>query len=524
MSRAVLVFTDDLDVPLAGAEHDFGTVAPGATPTLTIWRLQNDLVLAGGIDPSHNTQVLIQARIAGNTTWETKGLELLESRAFRVRLIAENGVTVAGAFMNLGTGIQFPLVDLEPQTYHEFEVEPIPPAGASQIVTEFRLIAVDQATSTIGDPYAVPRGQFRGVGRGQVTGVIDHGGTISATGTDTLEVPDYSGVFLGLPYSELANDKVQDNTDSAAAALIAGESYLFYLLATAGGLAILKGLKGTPRTFPDDAPVIPNGEVAFGWGQRFADADALSMTFTLLAGAERDFLYPRVVSGLNVSIGNTAGPVVVEGSRIDTTTENPLTLIDDAVNTLWQLRGGTFAITLDGSSPQPGALEFFEMTTAGGVVTAQRDLRKWAGTKMLTFTRESPTGTESKAITNGTTRSWWIRPDQVSGYLEVDPQSLSGGPPVSGLLAGDFLIQKDGQAEASIFASQGSDDRRIKWVFGDTNQRTVGLPETAGLEIPPDAVLIFRTTDQPGGGGTPDPLTPGITPAWVAATIVVDVG
>lgn len=506
MADPTLEWTDNADVPLAASVHDFGKVAPGTAATLETWRVHNDRLAVGGIPTASNLQLIVEAHLEGDTIFLGEGVPMLDARAFRVRPTVENGLAVSRPFFNLGSGVQLALPDLDPETFHEFEVEPLPPATISQTTTEFRLVIADQQVTQIGDAFASAPGIFRGVGRGQVTGVLDRDGAFGVTGIGTLEQPQYSFYFDGEPHSELAVDVTIDDLDGAAAALVVTESYIFYRILTTTGTATLKGLKAVGPTFPADAPALSDGEVALGWGERDFAAD---LTFAELSGAVPDFFKTRIDSGTTATVGSSGGPMIVEGAKIETTTESLVPLTDDAVNTIWMLRDGTFAVTTDGSSPQLGAQDIGRHTLVAGVETLAEDLRRWADESREV---EKVLGGDDGDVTawrNVSTRSLWIRPDGISLFIPVLPSSFTPTP-TSGRLEVDILILEPGGTINSIFPS--AEFPGYEW---DATERVeVAVPEDP-LEIPKGSTLVFVVANT---------LAPSASPDWLDIAVVVDYG
>ncbi len=508
----LITYTDGAGAPI-DPEFDFLAVPPGSTSATQVLQIHN----AAGADVAPSPHLRIEAKPDGDDEWVGSGLSVLDSRAFQAQVTVESGVAVSRGITRLGTGMALFLPDLEPDTFHEIDFSIMPSSGGNQITTQHRLQVVIREVVPVGDPFAVRGpGIFRGPGRGgQGGGVLARSGAFGVTGNDQLDQPDYSYYVGGFPHSELLQAVTIDDVDGDTAALVATESYLFYRVYTAAGTLTVKGSKGVGRVFPDDAPVLTDGQVALGWGERDFAAD---LTFTELPGANEDYLACRVESGLTVIIGNTGAgvPALVEFARIDTTTETAFDLTDDATNTIFQNPDGTFSVSLDGSSPQVGAMSIWRFTFVAGVVTEDQDLRKWADDGgVLTFVHTAPSGTEDVPLLNNTTRSWFIRPDMVSAYLKVDPQSLVP-PPTGGSIIFDLFVQLPGQLEVPSYPSSGTDDRRPTFPFGGTSQAAKGLPETGGLEIPPGAVLISRSIESFTG---PNP-----TPEWGTQTVGVNIG
>jgi len=494
MAIAIPVITTALDVPVGDTVHNYGVIAGGGTPPLVTYRIHNNFGGGGPVDDSRNWQWIIEARISGATEWEVRGIAALTNGTFKVRQTAENSLPVSRGWVTLGTGIALPLADLVDGEYHEFEIQPQPPATGPELVIEWRLSLALATAITVGDSAIVPQGIRRGVGRGEVTGVVDRSGSIGATGLDQLDVPDYNFVHLGAPHSELVQAITLDANDSAPAALGAGEEYPFYLATSTAGLAIVKGLlKTAPLVYPDDWPALTGDDTAIAYGQRHFSNNLIVVE---LPAAEPDFYHANVV-GTDAIIGNTGGPVLVGTERQDTTTPNTVPLGSDGTYSIWVLPDQTFAVTTDGSRPLPTALLLWEITMVAGVETARVDRRRWVGAShMIQLRFEAPQDLEEVAWCNGTNRGLWVRPESVRAFLEQAPPNMTL-PPGSGELAFDLLVVEDGVAEVSLFTSSPSPDRRPKFAFGDSNQSAWGLPEV--LYIPPGAMLVsraHRTFDQ----------------------------
>jgi len=492
MAIAIPEWTDALDVLIGDTEHGFGVIAPGGSPTLVTYRLYDNFSAAGPVDDGRNWQLIVEARIAGDAEWQTSGIAALTNGTFKVRQTAANSVVVSRNWVVLGTGITFPLVDLADGDYHEFEVQPQPPATGPELTVEWQLALALATAITVGNSAIVPQGIRRGIGRGEVTGVVARSGSIGATGIDQLDVPDYNHIHLGVPHSELAQAITLDANDSAPAALGAGEEYPFYLVMSAAGLAIVKGLlKTAPLVYPDDWPTVTGDDRRIAYGQRHFSNNLIAVE---LPAADPDFYHANVV-GLDAIIGNTAGPVSVGTERQDTTTPTTVPLTDDATNWLWVMPDQTFAVTTDGSRPLPVALLLWEITMVASAETARVDHRRWVGSRRtLDFRFPGAAGGEIQSYINSSGSTFWIRPDMVSGWMDPLPPSWAVAPS-AGQLALDLRV--DG---VSSHPSSGADDRRVLWAWDETVATAVGLPETAGLAWPPGSILSMQVVWGMTGG------------------------
>ncbi len=191
-----------------------------------------------------------------------------------------------------------------------------------------------------------------------------------APATDTVTLAPGFYLYRGRPLGQVGTSFTLDDLDSAAEPLEAGEHYWAAVNLGEGAPALIKGLRGVdppkPLLLPYEALAgYLRVEHQPGGGTVVDTADLGRPTYG------RYQLTP--VGGLTVEL--SAGEAVWQASHRSWQRPSQLALVDDATSHLWQRLDGTFLASTDPGIPEPGALELWEVTTAGGAVTSYRDLR-----------------------------------------------------------------------------------------------------------------------------------------------------
>ena len=371
----------------------------------------------------------------------------------------------------------------------------LPSGGASETVTDFKVAFEQTRFITIGNPAAIQNGIQRGIGRGRTTAILTRSGSIGVTGIGTFEWPDYAWIYQGIPHSVLDHDDTIDDVDGSASTLIAGESYAYRAVLNETTTTIIKGDKVTGAAAFADLPVLPVGNRFLGWGVRDFTVD---LTFTALDALPD--LFDVTTTGLNFKVARAGvdASMITEGKLIDPTTSVGGSLTASETNSVQLLQDGSAAVTIDGSLFEAGAQFLADIVTDGSGETSRVERRKWQRSKTIVFDFGLVSNAQEAIWRNTTSRTQHIRSDMVSAQI---PATL--GADTAGLLKFDLLVKEPGVVEVTAFTSQGSDDRRPGWDFGDTNQADFGLPEK--LDIPPGAALIARAT-MTLDVSTPDPV------------------
>lgn len=501
MADPDLKWRDTSDVLLGGATHAFGKVPPGANATATTQRLYNDF---GGVlssDDARDMLLVVQARIQGDTEWKIASVDLLNRRAFQIRQIESKSVAVNEAFLPSGEGISIPLADLASGERHVFELRVAPPAGVSEVVTEFKLGVAFIRFQSIANPFAVDPGIHRGIGTGKVTAILDRSIPIAVSGTATFEWPDFSWIYQGIPLVVLDHDETITEVDGSSVALSAGESYIFLAVLDETTTTIIKGDLAVAPSFPANAPAVPAGNRLLGHGERFDDGDAVNMTFTSLD--ELPDFFAVITSALNATVSRSGGPMVCDGNLIDSGSASTATLTASSTNTVQVVPDGSIGVTLDGSLSQNGAQFLADIITDGSAETSRAERRRWAGRReLITFTFDSsPTGTTTLIWSNPYDRPLYIRSDMVRLMLDAVPGA--------GNVKADLFIRVDDGARTTIFTSFGSDDRRPVVDTIDATAINEGLPEVLKIDVSEalECDLIVTTA----------------TPAWAVVSVVGDI-
>ncbi len=483
MADAILTTTDLANVPKSGATVALGSVAPGATSAETSERTHNAL-LGEVVDDARDLAYVVLAKRQGDPAFTVAGIDLLERRGVQVRTDKLNGVTVSEPFVSLGTGVRLRVPDLAAGEFHEYTSRALPPVGGSEEFVTFKISIASTRFISVADPAAVDPGIRRGIGDGQTTAILSRSGSIGVTGIEDLLVPDYAWVYTGIPRSELLNTKIVSDADGSAATLASGQSYAWRLVLDAATVTIIKGDLVTGTAVFADLPALPAGNRFLGWGVRDF---AVDLTFTPVLPLPDYFNV--TVAGLDATAAGASpsagASMIVAGHKLDPTTPVVASLTAFADNTVQMLRDATLAVTLDGTLAEAGAEFLAEITTDGVTETGRVELRRWHGGRTIVWDMGSVANNQEAYWRNSRSRSAFVRSDMVSAQITV-----ALGADTAGLLKFDILVKEDGVAEVSLFTSQGSDDRRPGWDFGDTNEVDFGLPEK--LDIPAGAMLICR--------------------------------
>ncbi len=472
--------------PVGGADLDLGKVPPAGSSSTFTFRLYNDFDLEG-LDTARDLSLIPQARIPAihGDEWQAEGVDLLDRGAIKIRSPTISGLS---AFVPVGTNNGILIPDLDSGEFHEFDIKLELPVGSPEVVTFFKLAIGSTRFLVIGNAFAMDPGIYRGIGRGAQAGgtaVFSRSGAITVSGLDALELPDYAWLHEGIPHSELDHDDTISNSDSAASALLTTESYLFIAVADAVAVTVVKGLKGVGRSFPDDAPATPAGTVLLGWGERFADVDAINLDFTELDGATPKF-FAVETSGLAFTIKGGGGTMVSGGQLKTPTSDTAGNLTASSTNTVQLLADGSAAVTLDGSPAAPNAQFLADIVTDGSDETSRVERRRWADrAETFEFTWTEPNNpsqatTEVQAF-NPTSRNLWIASDQ----LMLQVENIAG---TTGAVIVDVFIKEPDVAAVTLFTSSGSDDRRPTILPSPATNLAFGLPEV--LKIPPRSALV----------------------------------
>ena len=499
-----LVIRDDVGAVVApGTFPEFSGVAP-VTPTTAILReiLNDDS--GGSVDDALNVVILpkgfFQAVGAPDITEQGDGLPFLDVKSFEFRILDGVAGAELKTWQRVGFGAAAFLGDiLEGESvFTEWRVNLPISAGSAAVRIAFDVVQVASTFLVSSYPATAGNGILRGGGRGDFTALFSASAIVSVSGIGTLTAPDYQYVHLGKWVSELggATSGVEtlDDTDSAAATLVATEEYPYRFSLGAGGRNITKGLKGTaPLTFPDDFPATPEGEIAKGFGTRHF-VDDLSYTSVRVIN-----FFDAIDVALNTTV--QGGQAVVDASWVRTSAPTVVALTDSATNTIWLLSDGSYEVTLDGLQPisQPGALALWEKTTSGGSVTATIDLRGYVGDEIRTaHLIDMSTVDDLAVISNPLNIPVEFRPDSIRFELaEADPSTLGW---TSGQWVIDILTLNAG-VQTTIFTSQGSDDRRPQILFDATSGiAPASTPEQ--LIVAPGESAVVRLDEIPSTPGT----------------------
>lgn len=344
------------------------------------------------LDSQDLANIMLVVRTAHLSTpnlWVAIGLPPQDELWWLMRVIGFNNAgdtswsIATSDWMPLGGFAGFLLASIPDGCAVHVEVKLHPPRGASPMDYRFKLVGTYNEYSIPVPPALTmaQRGILPGVGDLARSGLISGLG-VTTTGSPNDEVHSAAGFWLhrGKVYGDVARDWAFNDEDSAAEALEAGELYWIVQSRGAGVTNNTKGLRGADPA----KPAMPAGDVFV----RYIRVDYQIGGTPVIEAADLagETLYDRYYavagSGLNLEIhhgfalgGSTLRYAVVK---------QIVPLTDDDVNFVWQLPSGLFQDTVDESPPSLAAtLPWWEVTTAGGVITDIVDRRTYAGGEIV---------------------------------------------------------------------------------------------------------------------------------------------
>lgn len=508
---------DDTDTPV-GDVWAYPATASGAQSAATVRRLYNDFGGALGSDDATNWYVQVVASLTGDDPFLEAGVDVLDDHWIEVRIKAATlggKVTpTSGPWTPLGAGRSLAVPTLASGEGVEYEFRLNIPAGTTT------------TAATVNHPLRqrrsvpVPEGLFRAKGNGVHLGLgewnqsqlLSFGGVAEDSGgaSSDVEVGDIELVAEGRYHVFLEQD-VTLNTTAADGALGGGEAYFarIYIDDTPA----VASVKGNGAASPTE-PALPGDELLDAHGNpielalvRVEDDGTIEqadITARHTLGA-----WGLSTSGLNATRGPGRG--IVGDRLIEPQTSDTVALTASVTRKLWQRTDGSLAYSADPPTDDPFADPIFELTTDGSGVTSSRDLRRFAGfgheLVTLTIRIDGPLAASGGAADNvvgtilPTGRDAQLLP-LVGAVCLLD----TVGAGSSGSTIIDLEYANPGDAFATMFTSQGTDDRRFTFAFDATVLHAVAtLPEVVQFE----GFCRFRAVVDavPSGGAAPAGVT-----------------
>lgn len=372
------------------APIDFPTATPNTPTAVTVLEIRNNDGGASPVDPARNTVFTVLAALKDSGDEPGTELAYIVQAALRVAVtaVSEGSTATLRGPVPLGAGRTVSLNEIPDGGTVTLELHTNAPSGASLqaislslSVESIQSVALDQGhyaahgnyvlagapggEGTTGGPDPLFFALFSETGDWTVSGVAD--GKVN-TPTNTV----YVRAGVTETWMPVPAEVEYDDLDSAAAPLIALNGYYVGItLAAGGGITETKGLQAALPLQDADKPVTPLDEQLRLWVVVPFGLLIAVLEFEDIEG----FFGFSVVSGTTVSI--SAGRGVVDGRAVDDQTRTNLVLPDDGVTLIYrQPESGYELVDVAASPTDPHAMPIWQITTVGGVVTLEGDLRR----------------------------------------------------------------------------------------------------------------------------------------------------
>lgn len=495
----------------------FSQVQPGtatAAQTIHVWNEKGSTLAETA------TEIVLStlAKNPGDTDYNIEALAAAQ-RWIELRLV---GVTGSGIVAQLtdwtpvgaNRGLSLNAIPSNTARYVEVRAKVPPGLGAAQDIDI--IVTIDWARPSrpvsegVSEVYG--DGVMLGLGDGTRSFIVS-GGVLTESGTpdEFVNFTDLVWIHGGVLKVLLADAYELDANDSAAAALTAGNAYWGTLyLNESGDIEIEKSAQAASPLSVSTRPAVPAGGILLGYVQR--DEDAAIANADIFQDAVTRGLFSFSSSGLVVMLG--PGQAVVDNSKLRFDSTQTITLTASATCSIWLTSGGALDHTTDGSRPdtEPRALLLWEAVTDGSGVTSYKDKRRWIGGRIVPITMQFV----SEVNLNDFSLIAHYPSNRPGQILPVNPVVADidddGTSAASGSWKFDIFKSIDGAAEATIFTSSGTTDRRSVIAWNDTTLRdTDAVPEVVDIE----AYTRFRAKLV----GEPGSITVG--PAGARVTLLV---
>lgn len=488
----------------------FTDVTPGTPSAAQTFRLWND-----GADPASD-MVLRSLVLDGGGAAVRSGDRFVDERWVQIKATGNgsSGSTQAEtAWQPVGNKRDLHLDDIGASEYHEIQIRYAPPPSAPVGTVTFYLLAEPGQLSTaldLGHTESDRDGIVLGYGDDSYLQRLIGGDVVESAAPDSdVVIADEVWVHAGIPYSRLLQDETITNLDSAASALIAGEAYWSVLSLGAGTITQTKSAKGTAPLSVTLAPDPPTDEVPLCRVHRDFDAAITDSDITMLSSVGG---FDQTNSGLNVTLG--PGRALVDNSLVRREGDSTSSLTANETNRVWLLRDGTVSVTITAAIPEQRAMLLYELVTDGSAVTATTDHRAFLGDLIpveFAFAGALTAGNDAWAIFPGTKTGYVVLP-----YGLVATVGSNGSTNTTGELRFDIFSSDGDGTDTTIFTSSGTDDRRprIDWNDTEPSSTSHAEPQPEVLAIPPRSRMraeIAFPTAYDGTGPSDGHLT-----VWVA--------
>lgn len=433
---------------------------PSAAQTLHLW---NDKGLVLNADTAEDVKVTAYSGASGSGLYSQEHA-LAANRWIEIRAVGVTGTGIGAQttpWTPIGKGADLALASIPKNAARYLEVRVNVPAGAGTQAGDVIVRASDGTVVTVlGDGhYEGQQGVLAGVGDAGVSELL-LGGVLTESGAPDANLNVSTAVWVGdgEPRVKVAHAVATNGNDSAAAALIAGESYpITASLAPAGTVTITKGVKATAPLDPTAYPATPDGEVFLGHVERPFSAVITNSLIDQTGVRYGGFRLAYSASSPDVTV--SGGRAMVSNRKIQMGLGISLTLALSDDTWIWLTPNGQFETNLTGVAPIDRSLALWKVTTDGTGVTVVVDLRTWTAPNLLhvPFAQRGTLadGDYTYAVLPGGA-PWYVLP--LSGVQ----MGLGDEGSVSGSTLGDieYLSAPAVPTWTTLFTSQGTVDLR----------------------------------------------------------------
>jgi len=445
------------------------TLGPGETSAqveVDFWNLRGDTG-----DTAPGLRLVLEANDGVN--WVRSGLPILEQLwgTAKITGVINDGDPTFGPYSTgtrrLGTNNEFEFPDLPANCALSLAIQFFAPASITTAGVDFRLVPEwDQNTKGLADKIGtigsgvVPTS--RDIGKRRVLGARQMVTEGSDTSIVARGLPGRDGVeVVGLRSSHTFNQ-----SDSAAAALAAGESYIVCISQDADSVVTAtKGLKGvTPAQ-----PAIPTDDDWLAWIEVLYDAGGTSIDGTNVDAASLkrgDYLVEAGV-GLNVTI-NTGAGIGTTSHYFWDDSKISVGVTASVTNYIWKRPDGTGSATLTEVMPVDGCELLADVDCDGSSVTAvrNRQVRLWPAVVEVQLELKLGDVTATGALLAWTTAPF----DLEMASLRLEAADNSGG--AADAWIADVLTAAEGEplsgTWATVFTNFATDDQRLTMAWDAT--------------------------------------------------------
>lgn len=513
MAAPTLRWYDNTDT-LITTVWSYPTAAPGSPTAGTLRRLYNNQGGApGSVDDAVDWYVQVQASLDGEDPFLEAGLDVLDGYWIEVRQRAQTlgGLALEdGPWLPLGPGRHLAIPVLEAGQGVEYEFRVNVPAGTTTAASTVNHTLRNRRSVPV--PAGLTRTAGPGVslelGEHDRSLVLDFAGVLEnpAGANNQVHVSDLVLICRGR-HVVLLEELVTLDANAADGALGAGESYIALLYVTDSW--VVTTVKGNGATVPAE-PATPADALLDADGRPLVLAAVTVDETAVHVQADIEDRYILGAFGfraqaLDAVIGPGRG--VVGDRLVEPSTEDLVSLTASVTRTIWRRSEGTIEYSVEPPVDDPFADSQWRVTTDVAGVTALEDLRRFAGfgheLLEISIRIDGP-------LTAGMQAFGWL-PLGRGGQLlplrgvEVLFDDAGAGTSLSTIL--DVNYANPGGAFATLFTSQGADDRRPTLAFNGTNLHQVatwpevvdGFRGACRFRVDVDAV--------PAGGAGPAGVT-----------------